>query len=104
MWGAVRRKIEEEIGIPPDARKECRTFMKYLRQDINQVSVEGNAKIPEFIKTKCFDKFSRIPNFVLPEICGEMEHTSVYNKKQDAVADEIAIIVNPCKNGLSMNP
>jgi len=82
-WGAVRRKIEEEIGIPPDARKECKTFMKYLRQDINQVSVEGNAKIPDFIKDDCFTKFSKIPNFTLPDICGELEHTQIYNKGVD---------------------
>lgn len=101
MWGTVRRKIEEEIGIPPDARKECRTFMKYLRQDINQVSVDGNAKIPEFIKDNCFQKFSKIPNFVLPDICGEMEHTSVYNKKQD----EDTIIPNVLyREGINLTP
>ena len=96
LWGAIRRKIEEEICIPPEARKECKTFMKYLRQDINQVSVEGNAKIPEFIKTLCYNKFSKIPNFVLPDICGEMEHTSVYNRTQDS----ISIAVN---NPISVN-
>lgn len=83
LWGTIRRKIEEEVCIPPEARKECGTFMKYLRQDVNQVSVEGNAKIPEFIKDECFDKFSKIPDFILPEICGEMEHTKIYNRKQD---------------------
>jgi len=78
MWGTIRRKIEEEIYIPPDARKECRTFMKYLRQDINQVSIDGNAKIPSIIKNKCYEKFSKIPDFKLPDICGELEHTQVY--------------------------
>ena len=78
QWGTVRRKIEEELSIPPENRKDCGTFLKYLRQDINQVSMDGNAKIPEFIKKQCFDKFSKIENFDIPDICGQMEHTQGY--------------------------
>ena len=77
-WGGIRRKIEEEIGIPPSSRKDCKTFLKYLRQDINTVSVAGNTKIPERIRKDCYDKFIKIPNFDIPDICGEMEHTKVY--------------------------
>jgi hypothetical protein len=99
LWGTIRRKIEEEISIPPESRKECKTFMKYLRQDINQVSVDGNAKIPEFIRNNCYDKFSKIPNFVLPEICGEMEHTQVYNRKSDT--NEITIPIDSQSTDLS---
>ena len=73
--------------------------MKYLRQDINQVSVDGNAKIPEFIRENCYHKFSKIPNFVLPEICGEMEHTQVYNRKSDT--NEIIISVESQSTDLS---
>jgi hypothetical protein len=81
MWGIIRRKIEEEVSIPPESRKECGTFLKYLRQDINQVSMNGSAKIPKEIRVACFDKFSKIPNFDVPDICGEMEHTQVYVKE-----------------------
>ena len=77
-WGTARRKIEEELVIPQSSRKDCKTFLKYLRQDINQVSMEGSTKIPQKIRQLCFDKFSKIPDFDLPEICGEMEHTKVY--------------------------
>jgi hypothetical protein len=77
-WGSIRIKIEEQLAMPAASRKDCGTFLKYLRQDMNQVSMDGNAKIPESIRTACFDKFSKIPNFTLPDICGEMEHTSIY--------------------------
>ena len=80
QWGAIRRKIEEELSIPPDARKDCGTFLKYLRQDINQVSVAGDARIPECIRDACYEKFSKVPNFELPDICGQMEHTRIYIK------------------------
>jgi hypothetical protein len=78
QWGTIRRKIEEELSIPPDDRKDCGTFLKYLRQDINMVSVAGNARIPESIRDACYEKFSKIPEFDLPDICGQVEHTRVY--------------------------
>jgi hypothetical protein len=84
MWGSVRRRIEEEISIPPESRKECGTFLKFLRQDINKVSSDGSAKIPEAIRDECYKKFSTIPGFELPDICGSMEHTKVYVKENEA--------------------
>jgi hypothetical protein len=77
-WGVIRRKIEEQLSIPPEARKECATFMKYLRSDINQVSIDGNSMIPEFIRLACNEKFARIVDFDVPDICGKMEHTKIY--------------------------
>jgi hypothetical protein len=78
QWGTIQRKIDEELSIPPESRKDCGTFLKYLRQDINQVSINGNAAIPEFIRTLCFNKFSKIPDFDIPDICGQIEHTQGY--------------------------
>jgi len=77
-WGIVRRKLEEQLAIPPASRKDCATFMKYIRQDINQVSIDGNAKIPKHIRKACYDKFSHIPEFDVPDVCGELEHTKTY--------------------------
>ena len=31
QWGTIRRKIEEELSIPPESRGSCETFLKYLR-------------------------------------------------------------------------
>jgi len=84
MWGVIRRKIEEEVSVPPESRKECGTFLKFLRQDINKVSMDGSAKIPEYIRDQCFEKFSKIPDFELPDICGQMSHTKVYVKEDEA--------------------
>lgn len=80
QWGAVRRKIEEQLSIPPESRKECDTFLKYLRADINQVSTDGNSMIPDFIRDNCHEKFSKIQEFDIPDICGNMEHTRIYVK------------------------
>jgi hypothetical protein len=85
QWGVIRRKIEEEIMIPPNSRKDCKTFLKYLRQDINLVSMDGNAMIPEFIKERCAEKFKSVPDFDIPDICGHVEHTKVYVRSESAM-------------------
>jgi hypothetical protein len=80
QWGAIRRKIEEQVSIPPESRKDCATFLKYLRADINQVSVDGNSMLPERIRDECHEKFGKIQDFDLPDICGKVEHTRIYVK------------------------
>lgn len=80
LWGSIRRKIEEQISIPPESRKDCGTFMKYIRADINQVSINGNSLIPRHIRNSCNEKFSRVQDFNIPDICGQVEHTQVYVK------------------------
>ena len=82
LWGIIRRKIEEELTIQPESRMDCGSFLRILRQDINKVSMDGSAKIPVKIRKSCFDKFSKILNFDIPEICGIMEHTKVYNREE----------------------
>lgn len=91
VWGIIRRKIEEEVAIPPTFRKQCSTFMKLIREDINKVSLDGNTKIPEFIRQQCYDKFGKIANFDVPDICGSMEHTKIYSDTNDLNTALIAI-------------
>ena len=76
-WSNVIRKIEEQLSIPHGARKDCGTFLKYVKQDINDVS-STNYMIPKDIRDKCYQKFSNIEGFDLPDICGQVEHTSYY--------------------------
>jgi hypothetical protein len=77
QWSNVTRKLEEQLAVPPGGRKDCSTFLKYIKQDITVVSAT-NYMIPKDIRMKCMEKFGNIPNFDLPDICGQVEHTSVY--------------------------
>lgn len=77
-WGIIRRKIEEELAIPTISRKSCGTFLQSIRQDINQASMAGNLKLPQEIRDRCYAKFKTLPHFEIPEICGNMYHTTVY--------------------------
>ena len=81
QWSNVTRKLEEQLAVPPSGRKDCSTFLKYIKQDINAVSAT-NYMIPKDIRVKCNEKFGTIPNFDVPDICGQLEHTSVYVEEQ----------------------
>lgn len=76
-WTIIRSKIEEVITIPYSGRQDCKTFLKYIKADINQLTVDGN-KIPKNIRMLCYNKFKSIVGFDIPDICGGMEHTKVY--------------------------
>jgi hypothetical protein len=78
QWSSVRRRIEEQVAIPWSARKDCGTFLKYVRTDIDAVSKDGNIKIPERVRKACYERFSKIQGFDVPDICGDLEHTRVY--------------------------
>lgn len=77
QWSNISRKLEEQLAVPPAGRKDCSTFLKYIKQDITVVS-STNYMIPKDIRTKCMEKFSKIPGFDVPDICGQVEHTLVY--------------------------
>ena len=76
-WTEISRKMQEQVIIPPSGRKDCGTFLKYVKQDMALAS-EYNTSIPKDIRLKCFEKFNLIPNFNVPDICGQIEHTAVY--------------------------
>lgn len=76
-WGSIARKIEEQLAVPPAGRKDCGTFLKYIKQDINAVS-EHNSNLPEDIRVACMNKFGKIKDFDIPDICGGIEHTPIY--------------------------
>ena len=77
-WGVIRRKLEEELILPPASRKDCATFLRYIRADINNVSADSDSKIPKWVRDACYSKFRTVPNFDIPDICGQVEHTRVY--------------------------
>ena len=91
QWGVIRGKIEEVVILPPNARKDCRTFVKMIKSDINQISLEGNALIPDNIRNECLDKFKNIKDFDIPDICGQVEHTKVYIETKNNITIPLLI-------------
>jgi hypothetical protein len=79
QWDVIRSKIEEIIILPMNARKDCKSFLKYIKADINLASIDGNSLISPNIRMRCFEKFNEIENFEIPEICGNLRHTKTFN-------------------------
>lgn len=77
-WAVIKTKIEEVLALPYSARRDCKTFLKYVKADINQANLEGDSIIPEHVKTACYTRFKSIESFNIPDICGDMEHTKIY--------------------------
>ena len=77
-WCLLKAKIEEVVSVPYAARRDCKTFMRYIKDDIAKAAADGNSMIPEYLRDACYDKFKDIPNFHIPDICGKMEHTKIY--------------------------
>ena len=76
-WDHISRKIQEQVVLPYAGRKDCGTFLKYIKQDINEAS-DTNTLLPKDIRNKCNEKFGKIAHFDVPDICGQVEHTTVY--------------------------
>lgn len=79
-WATIRAKITEVLTIPYAGRKDCKTFLRYIKADIQAATLEGNSSIPKEIRVACYNRFKSIPEFEIPEICGQMEHTRVFIK------------------------
>jgi len=75
QWSIIISKIEEIVALPPSGRRDCKTFLRYIKADINQVTIDGNNLIPKNIRDACYEKFKNVPNFELPEIVGVLSHT-----------------------------
>lgn len=78
VWGNIVRKLEEELLLPPSSRKDCATFLRTIRADINNASTDSATMIPRHIRVNCYNRFKDISDFEMPEICGKVEHTRIY--------------------------
>lgn len=75
-WASIRTQLEEIITIPYSGRKDCKSFLKFVKTGINAAAAEGSM-IPKNIREACYEKFNNIDQFDIPDICGQMEHTRV---------------------------
>jgi hypothetical protein len=80
QWSIIISKIEEIVALPPSSRRDCKTFLRYIKADINQVTLDGNNLIPKHIRDACYEKFKNVPDFELPEMVGVVSHTKIYRE------------------------
>jgi hypothetical protein len=95
QWSTIISKIQEIVLLPPSGRKDCKTFLKYIKADINQVTVDGNNLIPKNIRNECYEKFKNIQNFELPEMIGTVSHTKIYFDSNGISTENSELITFP---------
>ena len=91
-WAIIRAKITEVLTIPYAGRKDCKTFLRYIKADIQAATLEGNSSIPKEIRVACYNRFKSIPEFEIPEICGQMEHTRVFIKDPSVIEASVPLL------------
>ena len=91
-WATIRAKITEVLTIPYAGRKDCKTFLRYIKADIQAATLEGNSSIPKEIRVACYNRFKSIPEFEIPEICGQMEHTRVFIKDHSIIEASVPLL------------
>jgi hypothetical protein len=81
QWSSIRIRIEEILTIPYTARKDCKSMLQLLRSDIRDAEREGTALIGKHIRDACYSHFKVIEAFDIPDICGQVEHTKIYEQR-----------------------
>jgi hypothetical protein len=92
QWAIIISKIEEIVALPPSSRRDCKTFLRYIKADINQVTLDGNNLIPKHIRDACYEKFKNVPDFEMPEIVGVVSHTKIYS--EPVKGESVSININ----------
>jgi hypothetical protein len=78
QWSKIILKIQEIVILPYGSRQDCKTFLKFIKKDINAVTLEGNSLISDKVRNDCYNKFKDVKNFNIPDVCGQLEHTKTF--------------------------
>jgi hypothetical protein len=99
-WSSIVTKIEEVITIPYAGRKDCKTFLRYVKADLNKAIMDGSSLIPKRIRSECYEKFSSISDFDIPDICGKMEHTRIFVSRpnQEDSSEHAELLISHTSN------
>ena len=81
QWASIRMRIEEILTIPYTARKDCKSVLQLLRTDLRDAEREGTGIIGKDVRDACFNHFKGIEGFDIPDICGKVEHTKIYEER-----------------------
>jgi hypothetical protein len=98
QWSIIISKIQEIVLLPPSGRRDCKTFLRYIKADINQVTIDGNNLIPKNIRDECYEKFKNVQGFELPEMIGVISHTKIYSDPKDFSRENSELITYPLLN------
>lgn len=94
-WAKFSRLLIIELSLHPNERSDAFTFLKMFRVELDRL-IEQSPVIPEFIIERFNKEFDTKVDIKRPEITGAIEHTHVFDNKNERlkhVAAEAAIAI-----------
>jgi len=77
-WGKFNRLITVELAQKPDDRMDSLDFLSICRQDLDRL-IEQSPQVPNNIIVSFEKEFEGEIELHKPDICNNIEHTTVYN-------------------------
>ena len=102
-WGKFQRLIAIELAMNPNERMDALDFLKICRADLDRL-IEQSPPIPKEAIRVFEAKFGTIKELKKPDICGALEHTTVFNSSElrlKQVAVDAAILLRQRRHTLN---
>jgi len=102
-WGKFQRLIAVELALNPNERMDSLDFLKICRADLDRL-IEQSPPIPQDAIGLFEERFSTISNLKKPDICGELQHTRVFESSETRLkqmAVDAAIMLKQRRNMLT---
>jgi len=88
-WGKFNRSITVELAQKPDDRINSLDFINLSRADLDRL-IEQSPQIPDDIIQKFELEFQGQEDLIRPDICNNIEHTTVYNNSKSRMKQLVA--------------
>lgn len=101
-WGKFQRLVAVELALNPNDRMDSLDFLKICRAELDRL-IEQSPPIPKAVIKEFERKFGTIKDIKKPDICGSIEHTSVYQSSETRLkklATEAALMLKRKKETL----
>jgi hypothetical protein len=102
-WGKFQRLIAVELALNPIERMDSMDFLKICRSDLDRL-IEQSPPIPKEAIAIFERKFGEVRHLKKPDICGALEHTTVYDSSETRlkqVAVDAAIMLKQRRQTLN---
>lgn len=88
-WGKFNRSITVELAQKPDDRIDSLDFINISRADLDRL-IEQSPQIPDDIINSFEVEFEGQEDLIRPDICNNIEHTTVYNNSKSRMKQLVA--------------
>jgi hypothetical protein len=102
-WGKFQRLLAVELALNPIDRMDSLDFLKICRGELDRL-IEQSPPIPKESITMFEKKFGSIKDLKKPDICGALEHTTVFESSETRLkqaAVEAALMLKRRKQTLA---